>query len=422
MPTSDQAATATTRRMKIWLITNLYSPDVHGGAVLYADLAVTLKKQGHDVRVTTTFPYYPDWKLRPEDKGVKLRVEEHLGVPTRRVSIYVPEKLSGLRRVLFDASFLWPVLTRGRFPNWTPDLIITAEPMLSECIALRFLFPFNKKVRKLIIVQDFAADAAIELGLLKNPIAAALARGVERWALRAADVVTTISPGMLDKLHQVLRLPSKADQNLQAFPRTAYVPNWIHSSLAEAAAARLQSPPSREQRTLVYAGNVGKKQGLPDFVRHFSALSHNWCLKIYGAGADADSLRELIAQLCDSRIELHGILDDDAYLNRLLTATACVVTQKPGIGANFLPSKVLPCLATGTPILAVCDPTSPLGQEVMLRRIGVLCDLSRPGDLQTALSSDWNAPELRIDTESFGAEFGLDGAISRFFELLHFTD
>ena len=59
--------------MKIHLITNLFQPDELAGASLYTDLARFFKARGHDVRVTGTFSYYPAWKLRPEDEGVRMR-------------------------------------------------------------------------------------------------------------------------------------------------------------------------------------------------------------------------------------------------------------------------------------------------------------------------------------------------------------
>jgi colanic acid biosynthesis glycosyl transferase WcaI len=58
-------------------------------------------------------------------------------------------------------------------------------------------------------------------------------------------------------------------------------------------------------------------------------------------------------------------------------ATVCLITQRAGSGQSFLPSKLLPALATGTPVLAVCDHDSPLGREVSMHGTGVVV---RPGD------------------------------------------
>jgi colanic acid biosynthesis glycosyl transferase WcaI len=356
--------------VKIWLITNLFAPDVHGGAALYTDMAEWFREQGHDVRVTTTFPYYPRWKLHPGDRGQVLREEIHDGIPLRRIRMYVPARASGLKRMLSDASFLWSLLRRGRFPGWTPDAIITAEPMLSQCTALRFLYPFNREIRRLIIVQDFVADAAIELGLVKNPVLAALVRGLERWSLRAAHTVTTISPSMLDKLNGILR----GGRGFASRPHTACVPNWIHGGLERAARSQLGTPPLRQSKVLLYSGNLGAKQGLPEFIRLFAMTHSGWELRIHGEGAAAAEIAALLPKLNAPGIQLHGILDDAAYIDALFTCAACVITQKSGVGANFLPSKVLPCLATGTPVLAFAAIDSPLAREVTAGAFGLVAN------------------------------------------------
>ena len=43
-----------------------------------------------------------------------------------------------------------------------------------------------------------------------------------------------------------------------------------------------------------------------------------------------------------------------------------------GARVHFLPSELLPALATGTPVLAVCDESSPLGREVQRGAFGAI--------------------------------------------------
>jgi colanic acid biosynthesis glycosyl transferase WcaI len=103
--------------MRIHLITNLFAPDELAGASLYTDMASYLHDHGHDVRVTTTFSYYPAWALRPEDAGVAQRDETHHGVPVHRIRMYIPRKVGGMTRLLSDLSFLFSLLRRGLFPD-----------------------------------------------------------------------------------------------------------------------------------------------------------------------------------------------------------------------------------------------------------------------------------------------------------------
>jgi colanic acid biosynthesis glycosyl transferase WcaI len=356
-----------TPTMRIHLITNLFAPDELAGAALYTDMAAYLQERGHEVRVTTTFPYYPAWSLRPADRGINLRDEIHDSIPVRRIKMHIPRRVTGSSRLLSDFSFLVSLLRWGTEKEWTPDVIVTASPMLSQCVAQHFMYP-GKDIPRLIIVQDFVVDAALELGILKLSFIAALLKAMQRWALRSGQTLSTISPLMLEKL--------KA--KIGSDRRAIFIPNWIHQSLQNEIDRQLPQAPPRNGNVLIYSGNFGRKQGLPDFLDQFRAASDSalkWSLEIYGGGAEKSELASAIE--ANPSVRLGGVQDEIAYVGNLLRASACLVTQRPGVGANFLPSKLLPALATGTPVLAVCDPDSPLGREVGESGCG---EVIRPGD------------------------------------------
>jgi colanic acid biosynthesis glycosyl transferase WcaI len=358
--------------VKIHLITNLFHPDELAGAALYSDFARYLRDAGHEVRVTAAFSYYPSWKRREEDCGVRWRDEDFHGIPVRRISMFIPAKPRGMTRLWSDATFLLSILRHGRFAGWTPDVVVTACPMLSQCAAQRFIYR-GRGVKRFIIVQDFVVDAALELGILKLPGLGGMLRMLEKWALRSAAELSTISPEMLQKLRGIVG---------KEWP-LHYLPNWIHRELvAEIERQEKDAPVVREGRTLFYSGNLGIKQGLPDFMEDFTQAGTDWTLRIQGGGPEADRVRERIA---DSSIVLGPVEDLPAYVNRLRQCSACLVTQRAGISANFLPSKLLPALATRTPLLVVAEQDTPLAREITAGGYGVLV---RPGDkegLQAAL-------------------------------------
>jgi colanic acid biosynthesis glycosyl transferase WcaI len=391
--------------MKILLVTNLFHPDELAGASLYSDMAKYFLEQGHDVRVVCTFSYYPAWKVRKEDEGVTVREEVWEGIPLRRVGMYVPGKPRGLTRLVSDLSFFVSLFLHGfkrtgMLRDWRPDVVVTACPMLSQVLVQRFSF-FG--VPRLVIVQDFVVDAALELGILKLPLVSGVLekvlRGVERWALRVGGTITTISPGMLDKLRRIVfkdanPTPAPTPNFKGDDRRLILIPNWIHRGIVDRIrSVHEQHPEISGERLgnvggtssspmglgyLLYAGNLGIKQGLPDFLEdYFKLASKDWKLRIFGGGAEVARLTDLICGRTD--VELGGVLSEEDYVRALLTCTAVLVTQKPGVGANFLPSKLLPALAAGCPVLAVCDLSSPLGREVFEGGFGVVVS---PGDPQ----------------------------------------
>lgn len=370
--------------MKIQIVSNLFSPDELAGASLFTDLALYLRDAGHDVRVTTTFSYYPAWRLSPEDEGIRVRDETFHGIPVRRISMHVPRRPTGKGRMLSDLSFFWSLLRHGRFRGWRPDVVLSALPMLSQCLAQRFLYRFQS-VPRLIIVQDFVVEAALELGILKIPGASGLLHGIQRWALRSAETIATISPVMLEKLRSQVG-PDR---------RLLFIPNWIHQSLQSEIDKQQASAPPRQSLRLFYAGNLGVKQGLPDFLSQFRSAQISdigWKLDIFGGGGEVSKIRDAAADI--SGVSLGGVLDESSYVVGLLSTSACLVTQRPGIGANFLPSKLLPALATATPVLAVCDMSSPLAAEVIAGGFGEVVDPCNPDALKECLTRWSKHPEI----------------------------
>jgi colanic acid biosynthesis glycosyl transferase WcaI len=265
--------------------------------------------------------------------------------------MYVPQDPSGLKRMLSDLSFFISILNHPYEDGWTPDIIVTASPMFSQCLAQRFLYPLAR-IPRLIIVQDFVVDAALELGILKTPGIGLPLRHIERWSLRSAQTLTTISEPMLVKLRKIIG----SDR------RITYIPNWIHSSLQREIDLQLQQNVTRKKKILFYSGNLGVKQGMPMFIEHFSRCNSGWSLQINGGGALREEIQSQAHQNLD--ISVGVVLSEKDYVTELITSSVCLITQTPGVGDNFLPSKLLPALATGTPVLAVCDPKSPLGLEV----------------------------------------------------------
>jgi colanic acid biosynthesis glycosyl transferase WcaI len=368
-------------QLKVQLVTNLFAPDELAGAALFSDLALYLKEQGADLRVTTTYSYYPAWKISPQDAPHAFRYEDWNGIPVKRVRMHVPRKPNGVGRMRSDASFLGALLRHGRHDGWTPDVVLTASPMFSQCLAQRFLY-LGREIPRMIVVQDFVVDAALELGILRAPGMQGLLRSLERWSFRSATTLSTISEPMLEKLRGIVG----SDR------RTVHIPNWIHGSLQWEIDRQAATAPVRSAKTLFYSGNLGVKQGLPVFLDDFAAVGTDWKLQINGGGAQVDQLAAKIRE--PSGAKLGGVLTEVEYVNALFSCTAYLVTQAPGVGANFLPSKLLPALATGTPVLAVCDESSPLGEEV---NIGGFGEVVRPGDIS----------RLKQVLDSWGSEAAL---------------
>jgi len=346
--------------VKIHLVSYLFYPDSLGGGALYTDFARFMKSRGHEVRVTTTFSFYPQYRYREEDSGISRRDETFEEIPLRRIRMKLPRRYQGWRRLIPELSFWQALRRRARFDGWTPDVVIVGCPMLAQSLAARGLY--GGGVPLIVVVQDLMVDAAAKLGIIRARGFLKLLAWGERRALSGADRLVTISEEMKTRL---VELTGK---------NVAVMPNWIHGSLAVCASEERTRAPA----TLFYSGNLGVKQGLPGFLPDFFAEANGWTLQIHGDGPAAEDLRAV--HRANPQFSLNPLLDEPEYVRTLSGATVCLITQRAGAGDSFLPSKLLPALATGTPVLAVCDRTSPLGREVTEHGFGVVI---APGDRET---------------------------------------
>jgi hypothetical protein len=132
----------------------------------------------------------------------------------------------------------------------------------------------------------------------------------------------------------------------------------------------LRRLPSKEGRPvgrpvrLLYSGNIGAKQGLLEFCKVLQAGPSPFTLRIQGDGAAAAQVRDWVASCGDARFSFGPLVEETEFARALHEADLFLVTEKPGSGAAFFPSKMIPGMTSGTPCLAISDPDSPLGCEM----------------------------------------------------------
>jgi len=152
--------------LKILIYGVNYAPELTGIGKYTGEMSEWLAEQGHDVRVVTAPPYYPEWKVSNAYASGFYRKEQVNGVEVYRCPLYVPAKPSGMKRIVHLASFALsslPIMLKQVF--WKPDVVMVIEPPL-------FCAPTAWTVARLsggkcwLHIQDFEVDAAFELGII----------------------------------------------------------------------------------------------------------------------------------------------------------------------------------------------------------------------------------------------------------------
>ena len=267
--------------MKILIHGINFSPELTGIGKYSGEMADWLLARGHEVRVVTAPPYYPQWRVADgfanwwrKDQGQGARGKGQVdtkslepcalnleSVVVYRCPLWVPAKPSGLKRLLHLASFAlssFPAMLSQIF--WRPDVVMVIEPPLM-CAPTVLLVAKLSGARAWLHVQDFEVDAAFDLGILKSRWLRILVLTIERWLMSRFDRVSTISPKMLEKLLDKGVASSKA----------LLFPNWVEINQFQDARYKVQGKATSYREELgisadavvaLYSGNMGGKQGL----------------------------------------------------------------------------------------------------------------------------------------------------------------
>jgi len=153
--------------MRILIYSYNYHPEPIGIAPLMTELAEGLVQRGHQVRVVTGMPNYPQRRIYDEYQGKFYLTEERNGVTIERsyVRIKGPNP-SLLDRLLLDGSFMvtsFPLAFKG----WRPDVIFSTSPPLPICVPVA-LCGWLRRVPVVLNVQDIVSEAGSRVGLLKK--------------------------------------------------------------------------------------------------------------------------------------------------------------------------------------------------------------------------------------------------------------
>lgn len=335
-----------------------YAPEPVGIGKFSGDMATWLAARGHQVRVVTAPPYFPEWQAR----GNRYWHKHSEGVAVWRCPLWVPRQPRGMTRLLHLASFAassLPVLLAHR--RWRPDVVLTVAPAFFCAPGALLLGRLcGWRTRTWLHIQDFELDAAFELGMLKGKLLRRLAERWERGTLGGFDRVSSISGAMLQRVVAKGVAPHRA----------VLLPNWVDLDAIQPQGdeSRAANPYRRElgigpeAMVLLYSGSMNRKQGLQilvEVIRQLADVEHLiWLLA--GEGPNKAELAEGLAGF--QQVRLLSLQPLERLNDWLNLADVHLLPQRAGAADLVLPSKLLGILASGRPVVATSAADSELGQ------------------------------------------------------------
>ena len=346
--------------MKILINSINYSPELVGIGKYTAEMAQWLTEEGHDVRVVTAPPYYPEWKIFEGYSTLRYQSEIIGNTKIIRCPLWVPAKPSGLKRIIHLASFAltaFPIMIwQGIF--WRPDIVFVVEPPFF-CTLGALVSAKLAGGASWLHIQDFEIDAAFDLGMLKSKRLRYWVTKVECWLMRRFDKVSTISVRMLE------RVINKG----VVVEKTVLFENWVDIEQIFPLKEKpelYQELGLPENRTIIlYSGNMGEKQGLEIIVKAAGLLKDktNLLFVLCGTGSAKERLIKL-SQGFDNVVFFP--LQPVERLNELLNlADIHLLPQKADAEDLVMPSKLTNMMASGKAVVATVAENSQIANVLV---------------------------------------------------------
>lgn len=357
--------------MRILIYDINYAPELTGVGKYTGEMGAFLARQGHQVRVITAMPYYPEWRTHPDYRGRGWFTEVIEGVTVHRCPFFVPRRVTSVTRILHELSFVlsslvyWcKVLAGGPV-----DVVIAVAPPFHIGF-LPVLFARWRSIPLWLHLQDLQINMAKDLKMINNDRLLTMLFGIERFILQRATVVSTISPGMVQKI---------ADKQVLTHSCVQF-PNWVDNQfiqpLPQTASLRTEWEIRSTDRVILYSGSLGEKQGLEliiEAARHFSTRPDVLFL-IVGSGGAKDRLQGLAWHYGLTNVRFYPLQPYDRLPALLATADLHLILQKKSASDLVLPSKLTSILAAGGCTLVAAVPNTTLYDLITEHQMGLIIE------------------------------------------------
>ena len=381
------------RAVRVAILGINYAPEPTGIAPYTTGLAAGLAKRGHDVRVLTGYPHYPQWKRDEASSG--FRSEEEIdGVRVRRLSHHVPPDLTWVGRAAMELTFGLQLLTT----RWGgPEVVVCVTPPLLAVAmaAVRARLTWRRPAVG-ILVHDLYSRGVAETAAVSGLSARAVGV-VESAAIRRADGVAVIHAGFTTEL---------ADHLGVDVERIREIRNWNHVDPPDpsaSAAFRNAHGWGADEVVVLHAGNMGYKQGLENVITAAELAARSASRARFVLLGDGNQRVSLEAAGAGVRtLEFLPPVGEDEFPAALGAADVLLVNERPGVAQMAVPSKLTSYFRSGKPILAATDAAGFTAGELAASGAGVCVPADRPDLLLSEA--------LRLGTDrALGAQLGEAG-------------
>ncbi len=359
--------------MQILLIHRYFWPDTPPYAAILRSIGKKLVDEGHEVVVLSSQPSYK--------AGVALHrqptVEDLEGMTVHRLTLFRERGRHVIFRLInmvyFPLRIFLFSLLKGKFDiimaSTAPPVVVgLAASLAAKMTGAAFFYH----------CMDIHPEIGRISGEFRNPIVFSTLRTIDKVSCNMAKRVIVLSEDMRRSL---LARPGCNQNNIQVINNFSMP---YHGDILDVDPELLKHP---GRFRVIFAGNVGRFQGLEAFVDAMEKLAHRPMIELVfvGEGSALSVLKkrahgaENISFLPHQSVDVAKRMIADADLG--------IVSLAEGIYQFAYPSKTMTYLEEGCPLLVAVERDSELANLVESSNVGVLVMPDHPQSIADAIES-----------------------------------
>lgn len=310
------------------------------------DLAIELKKRGHEVTIFTGKPNYPQGEYYEGYSFKKDEDEIWEGIKIYRCPLRA-RKTGNINLIKNYLSFVyWGKKYIKKLYKNEYDCIYVFE-VSPITVALPAIKLKKKKRLPLIInVQDLWPDNITAITGLKNPIVLSFLNMLVDYIYKKCDLILCSSPSFVEKVNYRKKDISK----VRYWPQFSPIKKLEHDKDTDVKNKYIQN----NCFNITFTGNLGKAQGLDIVIRAAKRLENtNLHWNLIGDGRERKHLEKMVYELgIQNSVTFHGFVPEFDIPKYLEESDVALLILKPDpIFDMTIPAKLQTYLACGLPIL-----------------------------------------------------------------------
>lgn len=345
--------------MKCIYFVQYFPPEKSSGANLVEDLLEGFSAHGWKTDVFTPTPtrgVTDEQRKEYARKRVEVKYDGKLTI--HRMHLYREGKGfvgRAIRYVLFSIECFWKAATVPA------DFIFTGSGPPTQGVVVGLAKKVSGK-KVIYNLQDIFPDSLVTSGICgENSFLMKIGHAMENFTYRNADHIITITDDM------------KANIMKKGVPedKISVVRNWIDTDKVKHISREdnllfdeLKLP--RDGFYVVYAGNLGKVQGVDVILKTASLMKNNRDIKfvIFGNGSEEENLKKIVNDKHLDNVLMLPLQPIERASEVYSMADVSIISCTPGTGGSGMPSKTWTIMAAGVPIIASFDMPSEMERTI----------------------------------------------------------